>query len=96
MAKKLPMRMCVACREMRSKKELLRVVRCASADAAETELPQVCIDRTGKKNGRGAYICANTNCFEKAQKTRALERALNCRLDEAFYAHLSEELQGEE
>ena len=68
MAKKIPMRMCVSCREMQPKKELVRVVR--------TPEGAVVLDTTGRANGRGAYLCKKSTCLEKAIKSRALERAL--------------------
>ena len=68
MAKKIPMRMCVGCRQMRPKKELLRIVR--------TPEGEVLADRSGKASGRGAYLCPTVDCLEKAEKTHALERAL--------------------
>ena len=71
--KKMPMRMCVACREMRAKKELIRVVR--------TPEGSVLLDETGRANGRGAYLCANEACLEKAIRIRAIERALEVKLD---------------
>ena len=83
MQKKVPMRMCVACRQMQPKKELLRVVR--------TPEGEVLIDRTGRKNGRGAYLCNRRECFEKTVKTRALERALEQKLDEELIASLERE-----
>ena len=67
--KKVPMRMCVACREMQPKKDLLRIVR--------TPEGAIEIDRSGRMNGRGAYLCGRRECLEKAIKTRALERALD-------------------
>ncbi len=70
------MRMCVACRQMQPKNTLLRVVR--------TEDGSAVIDRTGKRNGRGAYLCAKKECFEKAVKSRALERALEVSLTDAI------------
>ena len=73
--KKIPMRMCVACREMKPKKELIRIVR--------TPEGPVEADLTGKKNGRGAYLCRNAECLEKAVKIRALDRALDTKLDSA-------------
>ena len=77
--RKIPMRMCVGCREMKPKAQLLRVVKPSDGDAH--------IDRTGKAPGRGAYICPEVDCFRKARKTRALERALNCTIsDEVFDA----------
>lgn len=82
MQKKIPMRMCVACREKRPKKELLRVVR--------TPEGEIRTDATGRMNGRGAYLCAKKACFDKAIKTRAIERALEVRLTEETIAALSE------
>ena len=76
--------MCVACREMRPKKELLRVVR--------TEDGTALIDRTGKRNGRGAYICSNRACFDRAVKTRALDRALEITLDPKTVEQLKTEI----
>ena len=78
--KKVPMRMCVACREMKPKKELIRVVR--------TPEGEIVADETGRKNGRGAYLCRAEACFNKAVKTRALERALEQPLSEAAAAYL--------
>lgn len=72
--KKIPMRMCVSCREMLPKKELRRVVR--------TPEGEVVLDTTGRKNGRGAYLCTKPECLKKAIKTRALERALGAPLSE--------------
>ena len=80
--------MCVACREMRPKKELLRVVR--------TEEGTAVIDRTGKRNGRGAYICPASACLEKAVKTRALDRALDIALDPKTIEQLRTEIKDAE
>ena len=71
--RKIPMRMCVGCREMKPKVQLLRVVKPQEGEAH--------IDRTGKSPGRGAYVCDDIECLRKARKTRALERALNCTID---------------
>ena len=68
--RKVPMRMCVGCREMKPKMTLLRVVKPQEGDAH--------IDRTGKAPGRGAYVCDDPECLKKARKSRALERALEC------------------
>ena len=73
--KKIPMRMCVACREMRAKKDLMRVVKTAEGT--------IRLDLTGKLNGRGAYVCRDTECLTRAFKTRALERALEAPLEDA-------------
>ena len=78
--KKIPMRMCVACREMKPKKEMLRVVR--------TPEGEVVIDPTGKRSGRGAYICASASCLALARKQRQLERAFECAVDAAAYEAL--------
>lgn len=90
MAGKIPMRMCVACRQMRPKRELVRVVRMPETDG--TEVVQVCIDKTGKANGRGAYLCANQECLQRAQKIKALERALECRISPEVFESLKEQM----
>ena len=71
------MRMCVSCREMQPKKELVRVVR--------TPEGAVVLDTTGRANGRGAYLCKKSACLEKAIKSRALERALETKIDSDTY-----------
>ena len=83
--RKIPMRMCVGCREMKPKVQLLRVVKPQEGEAH--------IDRTGKAPGRGAYICDQVECFKKARKSRALERALNAQIDEAVFDQLEAQLQ---
>ena len=83
--RKIPMRMCVGCREMKPKMTLLRVVKPQDGDAR--------IDRTGKAPGRGAYVCDDIECLKKAQKSRALERALECRIDEAVFEQLRSQIQ---
>ncbi|MDD2428655.1 MAG: YlxR family protein [Eubacteriales bacterium] len=70
MPKKIPMRMCVGCREMRPKKELIRIVRSPEGE--------ISIDMKGKKSGRGAYICYNEQCLARALKQKQLDRALEC------------------
>lgn len=79
--------MCVACRQMRPKKELVRIVRTPEGD--------VRLDTTGRANGRGAYLCASTECLNRAVKTRALERALEAKLDGDVLASLKETLHDE-
>ena len=79
--------MCVACRQMRPKKELVRIVRTPEGD--------VRLDTTGRANGRGAYLCASTECLNRAVKTRALERALEAKLDGDVLASLKEALHDE-
>lgn len=80
LAKKIPMRMCVACRQMKPKPELIRVVR--------TPEGEVHAGVGGKINGRGAYICNDIACIEKAEKTGALARALDTAVDKAVYESL--------
>ncbi|AYF54809.1 YlxR family protein [Clostridium botulinum C] len=82
--KKIPNRMCTGCSEMKPKKELIRVVK-----NKENELS---VDLTGKKPGRGAYICRNLECLEKAFKTKRLERNLGIKIDEEIYEKLKSEI----
>lgn len=81
---KIPMRMCLGCNEMKPKKELMRVVK-----SPESE---IILDFTGKKNGRGAYICRSTECFEKARKARRFEKSFSCRIDDSVYEVMLDEL----
>jgi hypothetical protein len=80
------MRMCVSCREMQPKKELMRVVR--------TPEGAVLLDITGRANGRGAYLCKKSACLEKAIKSRALERALETKIDLETYEKLRTQFAG--
>lgn len=82
--KKVPMRQCTGCREMKSKREMIRVIK-----TAENE---ICIDATGRKNGRGAYICPNIDCLKQAVKNRGLERSLKTAIPESVYQQLEEEM----
>ena len=83
--RKIPMRMCVGCREMKPKMELTRVVKPQEGDCA--------IDFTGKAPGRGAYVCTSAECLKKAQKTRALERALDAKIEENVFEQLALQLE---
>ena len=83
--KKIPMRMCVGCREMKPKKELLRAVR--SPDG------QVSLDTTGKKPGRGAYCCYNAECLCRALKQGQLDRQLEVKLTDEVNAQLTQTMQ---
>ena len=85
--RKIPMRMCVGCREMKEKRSLMRVVK--SPEGA------ISFDRVGKAPGRGAYVCKSKECFEKAVKQRQLERALETRVDEAVFSQLMEEIDAD-
>ena len=84
MAKKIPLRQCVGCGEMRSKKEMLRVLKSAEDDT-------FCLDITGKKNGRGAYVCKNRDCLVKARKSKGLERSFKMSIPNEVYDVLEKE-----
>lgn len=83
-SKKIPMRMCTACREMKQKRELVRVVK--------TPEGEIKLDLTGKLNGRGAYICKSAECLKKAEKSNAFSRAFSCEVSKEIYAKLEKEL----
>lgn len=89
--KKTPMRQCAGCGQMKPKKELVRLVRAPQKE--EGQPPEVTLDLTGKKPGRGAYLCRDAQCLKQARKSRRLERAFSCKLPEEVYARLEEELQ---
>ena len=75
--KKIPMRQCIGCQEMKSK----------------TPEDEICIDATGRKNGRGAYICPKSECLQKAIKNRGLERSLRMQIPKEVYGQLEEEME---
>ena len=83
--RKIPMRQCVGCREMRPKRELIRVVRSPEGEIA--------LDFRGKNPGRGAYVCAKTDCLARAKKSRALERAFRCPVPDDVYDALCREME---
>ncbi len=84
--KKIPMRMCLGCQEMKPKKELVRIVKNKDND--------IFVDTIGKKPGRGAYICNNIECLEKVKKGKKLERAFETFIDEEIYNELKKQLEG--
>ncbi len=84
MNKKIPMRQCVGCREMKSKRDLIRVIR--------TSEEEILIDTTGRKNGRGAYICPKRECLEQAIKSKGLERSLKIAIPKEIYKDFEKEL----
>ena len=86
--KKIPMRMCTGCREMKPKRELVRVVKQPDG--------QINIDATGKLNGRGAYICKSKECLEKAKKINSLSRAYETKVSDEIYTRLETELSSVE
>lgn len=83
--KKVPLRMCSGCGQMKPKKELIRVVKSPEGE--------ISLDLTGKKSGRGAYVCNQIDCLKKARKTRRLERSFSCQIPEDVYIRLEEELE---
>lgn len=87
MAKKIPLRQCLGCREMKPKKELLRVVRSAEGE--------ISLDLRGKANGRGAYVCHSTDCLKRAIKAKALSRAFDTEIPQEIYDALLAEMEAE-
>ena len=85
MQKKIPMRQCLGCREMKPKKELIRVVRSPEGE--------ISLDFKGKANGRGAYVCPNPDCLKKAVRARALERAFSAQIPPEVYERLNAEME---
>ncbi len=83
--KKIPKRTCIGCNESKEKKELIRIVK--------NKEGKIFIDKTGKANGRGAYLCDNKECLEKAIKAKKLERIFETSIDNDLYAELKETLQ---
>lgn len=86
--KKIPMRMCLGCGEMKPKRELIRVVKSKEGD--------ISLDLTGKRSGRGAYICKSVECFEKARKARKFERSFSCMISEDIYNSMEGDLRENE
>lgn len=88
MQKKIPMRQCLGCREMKPKKELIRVVRSPEGE--------VSLDFKGKASGRGAYVCHDAACLKKAIKAKALERAFSVEIPQEVYDRLNEQMEAGE
>ena len=86
MPKKIPMRQCLGCREMKPKGDLIRVVRAPDGI-------QITLDDRGKAPGRGAYVCPNPACLKKAVKSRALERAFSCAIPFEVYEALQRQME---
>lgn len=85
MAKKIPLRQCLGCREMIPKSELIRIVRSSDGDFT--------VDATGKQSGRGAYICRKSECLKKAVSSKALERSFKVSIPAEAYEQLDKELR---
>ena len=84
MQKKIPMRKCVGCGEMKEKKEMIRVIKTPEDD--------ICLDTTGRANGRGAYICSSKECLLKAVKNKGLERSLKAQIPADVLERMEKEL----
>ena len=83
--KKVPLRQCIGCGEMKGKKEMMRVIKTAEGD--------ISLDITGKKNGRGAYLCMQKECLQKARKNKGLERSFKMSIPEEVYITLDKEFE---
>ena len=83
--KKVPLRQCIGCGEMKGKKEMMRVIKTAEGD--------ICLDITGKKNGRGAYLCMQKECLQKARKNKGLERSFKQAIPKEVYENLEKEME---
>ena len=83
--KKIPLRKCTGCQEMKSKKEMMRILR--------TQEDEIILDTSGKKNGRGAYICYSMDCYLKAVKNKGLERSLKMKVPQETYESLKKEIE---
>ena len=86
--KKIPLRKCTGCGEMKPKKELVRVVK--------TPEDEILMDLTGRKNGRGAYICRDVECLKKARKAKRIEKSFQCGIPDEVYDKMEEELKSGE
>ena len=87
MAKKIPMRQCVGCGLMKSKKEMIRVIKTATGE--------ILLDKTGRQNGRGAYICDDRDCLIKARKNKGLERSFRQQIPAEVYDSLEKEFDAD-
>ena len=83
--RKVPMRKCVGCGEMKNKKEMMRVLKTGEGE--------ILLDTTGRKNGRGAYLCYSLECLEKARKNKGLERSLKTEIPQEVYERLEKEFE---
>lgn len=83
--KKIPLRQCIGCGEMKDKREMLRVLRTAEGE--------IVLDATGKKNGRGAYLCPSMECYRKAKKSRGLDRSFKMTVPAEVYDRLEKEME---
>ncbi len=85
MAKQIPLRQCIGCRQMKAKSELVRIIK--------TPDNEIYLDKTGKMNGRGAYICLDSDCYNKAVKSKGIEKSLKMAIPEEIYEAIGKELK---
>ena len=83
--KKVPLRQCIGCGEMKSKREMIRVIKTADEE--------ILLDATGRKNGRGAYLCPSMECMKKAVKSKGLERSFKMAIPKEVYDALEKEME---
>ncbi len=83
--KKIPLRQCIGCGEMKSKKEMIRILK--------TDTGEIVLDATGRKNGRGAYLCPSMDCFKKAVKSKGIERSFKMPVPKDVYEVLEKEME---
>ncbi len=97
--KKIPLRKCSGCGEMKPKKELIRVVKAPDIKDESGEIiskGEISLDLTGKKSGRGAYVCRDVQCLALARKARRFERSFSCQIPDSVYDTMEEELTADE
>ena len=87
--KKIPMRQCIGCGEMKAKKDLIRVLKTSSSETSE----EIVLDATGRKNGRGAYLCPSMECLQKAIKGKGFERSFKMPIPKEVYEMLTKEME---
>ena len=87
MEKKIPMRTCIACRQEKPKRELIRVVKFGE---------KISLDKTGKANGRGAYVCNDIECIKKLKKQKLINRAFSCQVEDSTYDEIMEAFLGKQ
>ncbi|MBS5284164.1 MAG: YlxR family protein [Clostridiales bacterium] len=83
--KKIPLRQCIGCQEMKNKREMIRVIKTAE--------DEILLDATGRKNGRGAYLCPSMECFRKAARSKGLERSFKMAIPKEVYEALEKEME---
>lgn len=90
--KHIPLRMCMACNEMKNKKDLIRIVKIKNID----ENYNIIVDKTFKSAGRGAYLCKNLDCLKKVQKSKRIDRTFSCKISDEIYRQIEEVIRFEQ